>query len=324
MGRPGLMRHRKFARLQRLLECPNSKFVARGVLEVVWEAAYENGDELLGDELDLEALVGWEGEPKALASALVQSGFLDETVEGLAVHDLWDHAPDYVRRRAEREGERRKKGQSLSDVRAEAGRAGGLAKASKRNSLATPGPGKPLANVSTRAPAPARAPARNCLSVADAPVATDSQRVESRPSPEAVPPSKPRAQKQQKPHMPSAQEQIAQALAATRTRIHPDLTPWPTSEARFIKVVNKVFASGSDIRTAHDADPKLFQAAWERYLADPWWKANGGWPLTGFLAKWREHLDSAKATQPSASFRNAIRPGEAFPDPYAEEETDHG
>lgn len=314
MGRPGLMRHRKFARLQRLLSSsPNSKFIARGVLEVVWEAAYENGDELLGDELDLEALVGWEGEPKALASALVQSGFVDETVEGLTVHDLWDHAPDYVKRRAEREGERRKKGQSISEIRAEAGRLGGLAKAGKRNSLATPDPSKPVANFSTRAPAPA--PARKDSSVADAPVAMPSTQEQPQPQ-KPKPPARPRT--------PSAQEQIVRSLDAARALAHPGLTAWPLAEARSVKLANKVFATGTEIRTAHDADPKLFAAAFARYLADPYWKTNGGWPLTGFLAKWREHLDSIRATQPSSLFKNAARPGERIIDPYAEEETAHG
>ena len=50
MGRPGLSRHRKFARLARLV---GGEAVARGSLELLWDVAYENGDEVLGDVGDV-------------------------------------------------------------------------------------------------------------------------------------------------------------------------------------------------------------------------------------------------------------------------------
>lgn len=110
-------------------------------------------------------------------------------------------------------------------------------------------------------------------------------------------------------------------MAAARTKAHPELTSWPVETADFVKVVNKQFKAGSDIRLAHDADPSLFLRAFERYLADQYWKTNGGWPLGGFLgkSKWREHLDSVRSIQPSSLFRNAARPGERILDPYAED-----
>ena len=116
MARPGLMRHRKFARLERLL---GSKALAMGHLEILWEVAYECGDDLLGDAGDVETLGAWQGEPGRLSSALLESGFLDSTPEGLRVHDLWDHAPEYVKKRRKREAERRQAGAELRSVDAE-------------------------------------------------------------------------------------------------------------------------------------------------------------------------------------------------------------
>lgn len=116
MARPGLMRHRKFARLERLL---GSKALAMGHLEILWEVSYECGDDLLGDAGDVETLGCWQGEAGKLAAALVESGFLDATPEGLRVHDLWDHAPEYVKKRRKREAERREAGAALRSVTAE-------------------------------------------------------------------------------------------------------------------------------------------------------------------------------------------------------------
>lgn len=113
MARPGLMRHRKFARLARLI---GSDVLARGHLELLWEVAYENGDDQVGDAGDLEHLARWTGPAGALASALVESGFFDLEGDMYRVHDLWDHAPDYVRKRRHREVERQTKGATLKSV----------------------------------------------------------------------------------------------------------------------------------------------------------------------------------------------------------------
>lgn len=139
MGRPGLTRHRKFARLERALDAVQVGFgavLARGSLELLWDTAYENGDELLGDADDVENAARWRGERGLLAKALLEAGGADEDgfielrcscgegrrahrggkacgawqpVENrFFVHDLWDHAPEYVAGRREREVERRK------------------------------------------------------------------------------------------------------------------------------------------------------------------------------------------------------------------------
>jgi hypothetical protein len=120
MGRPGLSRHRKFARLTRLL---GSAALARGHLELIWEVAYENGDDLLGDSGDVELLAQWQGEAGVLAAALVEAGFVDLDANEYRIHDLYDHAPEYVRKRADREAARQEKGITLREIRAAAARA---------------------------------------------------------------------------------------------------------------------------------------------------------------------------------------------------------
>lgn len=105
MARPGLTRHRKFLRLAHEL---GSVPHARGYLEMIWDVAYESGDDLIGDAADVEIAAQWSGESGALASMLARIGFLDEDAGRYRVHDLWHHCPDYVTSRREREGERRK------------------------------------------------------------------------------------------------------------------------------------------------------------------------------------------------------------------------
>src|SRR4051812_34563783 len=119
MGRPGLTKHRKFLRLARALQTACGAFaeqVARGALEFLWDSAYENGDDDLGDETDVEAAARWRGDPGVLCRALAEAGgdgehgFIepDNGRPGRwRVHDLFDHAPDYVRRRRGYEEERR-------------------------------------------------------------------------------------------------------------------------------------------------------------------------------------------------------------------------
>jgi hypothetical protein len=136
------MRHRKFARLARLI---GNEVMARGHLELLWEVAYENGDDLMGDAGDLEHLARWAGEPGGLAGALVESGFFELADGQYRVHDLWDHAPDYVRKRRQRESERQTKGAGLKAVTGQCPPGGAEG-------------GEPAPNGRTRAPAPAPSP----------------------------------------------------------------------------------------------------------------------------------------------------------------------
>jgi hypothetical protein len=136
MARPGLLRNRKFIRLSRALDpyCPGvgGDIVAAGVLELLWSAAYEKADEYVGDALDVENAAHWRGGQGILCDALRSAGgdgkpgFI-ESVGYLAgeyrIHDFWDHAPNYVRERAEREAKREFRGESIIDQKRRAGRA---------------------------------------------------------------------------------------------------------------------------------------------------------------------------------------------------------
>src|ERR1700731_1297764 len=108
MARPGLPRHRKFRRLVAVLRLPEAH--VRGLLELLWDSAYENGDPFLGDAADVELAAGWTGEPAPLASPTLpcgapgRPGLIHPLPDpAFAIHDLWDHAPDYVRKRRQRE-----------------------------------------------------------------------------------------------------------------------------------------------------------------------------------------------------------------------------
>ncbi len=107
MARPGLLQHPKFRRLVHTMREPVPHIL--GYLECLWQVAYECGQAVIGDAVDVELAAQFPGEPGKLTAALVGCGLID-TLEGgrYQVHDLYDHAPDYVLDRARREGERKK------------------------------------------------------------------------------------------------------------------------------------------------------------------------------------------------------------------------
>jgi hypothetical protein len=118
MARPGLLVHPKFRRLVHILQLPVPYCL--GLLECLWATAYENGDERIGDAVDVELAAQWPGKKGALAAALLDCRLIDDVGGHLHVHDLFDHAPHYVQARAEREAKRRIEGKSISDLRREA------------------------------------------------------------------------------------------------------------------------------------------------------------------------------------------------------------
>lgn len=107
MARPNLLGHRKFRRLVAALGLPVPHVL--GHLELVWFAAYEDGEPEIGDAVDVELAAQWGGDPGAFAAAMVScggksgDGFLEEEDGIYRVHDLYDHAPEYVRKRRMRE-----------------------------------------------------------------------------------------------------------------------------------------------------------------------------------------------------------------------------
>ena len=121
MARPGLAVNVKFRKAVRLLGEPRPH--VRGYLEMLWETAYENGEPIIGDADAVEAAAEYPGEPGKLFDALMhcggdgRAGFIEESSESpgqYQVHDLFDHAPDYVRKRRTRELERKDKGRRLN------------------------------------------------------------------------------------------------------------------------------------------------------------------------------------------------------------------
>lgn len=118
MARQTLFTHRKFLRLALALK---SRALACGSLELLWNVAYQSGDPVIGAVAEVEFAADWKGKPGVLASALVESGFLDRSETGeLSVHHLYDHAPEYVKKRMDREDVRSQSGKSIRDVRSEA------------------------------------------------------------------------------------------------------------------------------------------------------------------------------------------------------------
>ena len=106
MPRPTLFGHRKFRRLANILQEPKPHVL--GYLEFIWASCYESGNPYLGDVEDVELAAMYPGKPGTLAAALAAVRLIDEVRPGeYAVHDLFDHAPDYVRKRMEREAQRK-------------------------------------------------------------------------------------------------------------------------------------------------------------------------------------------------------------------------
>jgi hypothetical protein len=118
MARPGLDRHPKMMMLRRMLGEPRPH--VRGYLDCLWETAYENGDPVIGTPEMVEAVAEYPGESGKLFNALLscggpgRAGFIEPVPgrDGLfQIHDLYHHAPDYVKKRRDRESCR-----SSSDV----------------------------------------------------------------------------------------------------------------------------------------------------------------------------------------------------------------
>lgn len=134
MARPTLFTSPKFKRLVRDLGIPLPYVL--GHLELLWRVAYESGNPKIGDADDVEIAVEWQGERGAFAGALQRCRFIDDegTTAGAEyhVHDLFDHAPEYVKKRLTREQARRANGTSIEALRRKAGLASGLARLERK------------------------------------------------------------------------------------------------------------------------------------------------------------------------------------------------
>ena len=117
MAKPDLFHKRKFRRLAYLVGNEvgmpeHGEILALGFLEKLWQEAYVRCDDIIGDRIDVELAAGWQGETGKLASALRRcggrggAGFI-EPIPGCRgkyrIHDFWEHAPDFVKKRRDRQ-----------------------------------------------------------------------------------------------------------------------------------------------------------------------------------------------------------------------------
>jgi hypothetical protein len=121
MARPTLAKHPKFLRLCAELRRQRwgGAVMARGVLETLWDITYESGDGCLGSADDVELFCEWPGDAGELVRMLrdaggpQRSGFIEQVDGRYYVHDLFDHCPEYVKKRHKREQERHAAGEEL-------------------------------------------------------------------------------------------------------------------------------------------------------------------------------------------------------------------
>lgn len=100
MARIGITDNKKFRRLVRLLGIPEPYVL--GLLEFMWNVAYQDTNPVLGSSLDVELAAKWPGETGYFTSACVESGFLEEDGGIFTIHDFWEHVPPYVLKRYKR------------------------------------------------------------------------------------------------------------------------------------------------------------------------------------------------------------------------------
>lgn len=145
MARLGLDENQKFKKLALALNsfCGGmGKQLALGLLETLWNAAYERADDFLGDSDDVEIAADWKGERGALTRMLAHvpagkaAGLIEADDErgGYIIHDFEVHAPAWVKLKMTKAAAREAEGRSISDIRREASRKGVAARAAiKRN-----------------------------------------------------------------------------------------------------------------------------------------------------------------------------------------------
>ncbi len=120
MSRPNLRDHPKFKRLVETIGLPEVYVEAH--LNSMWKPGYANGDPLLGDPVDVELCAEWKHSGRPAGEwfrAVLECRWIDEVTDDNAgnagnallryqIHDLFDHAPDYVFGRKMKELERQK------------------------------------------------------------------------------------------------------------------------------------------------------------------------------------------------------------------------
>lgn len=106
MAKRSLIGHPKFDRLQMRLGL--ARYEAVGILETLWHMAGRfapQGDIGKYDDEEIEAWIGWAGEPGALVAALIACRFIDRSDQHrLVVHDWHDHVDNTTKTALRRNG----------------------------------------------------------------------------------------------------------------------------------------------------------------------------------------------------------------------------
>ena len=100
MARISLAGHWKFRRFVRALtalppapdQLTGAVPVARGILELLWEAGYAAVSDYVGRPAEIAEIVQWTGDPAVLVTLLVDAGFLDVHAPG----EYRIHAPNVI------------------------------------------------------------------------------------------------------------------------------------------------------------------------------------------------------------------------------------
>lgn len=100
--------HPKTRKLARILN--TSKPTTIGHLHCFWWWAFDyakDGDLSRFDSMDLAIAAEWDGDPDDLINALIKSGFVDQTEDGLAIHD-WSEYGGKLHSQREADAERKR------------------------------------------------------------------------------------------------------------------------------------------------------------------------------------------------------------------------
>lgn len=109
MAKSSLTGSMKFKALVRTLGIPAPHVL--GHLEFMWKPAYESGNPTFRSHEMIELAAEWSGEPGVFAKAVCDPAhnFVDARKnDQFEIHDFYEHAPDYVKKRIEREKQRKR------------------------------------------------------------------------------------------------------------------------------------------------------------------------------------------------------------------------
>ena len=103
--------------------CANPPRMCWDTSNVYGSALTSPGDPVIGSQENVEAAAEWDGEPGLFFSSALEcgpTGFIEAVPDRpdlYQVHDLYDHAPEYVKKRKQREEERKAKNRKSSGQR---------------------------------------------------------------------------------------------------------------------------------------------------------------------------------------------------------------